>query len=298
MSNTEGKEKESKDNSTTVGKMRARILDTIKTEGISPKPKWHFLLKEWVIWVTAGIAFLLGAIATTLTIYMLNVNRFMEHVIEITDADFWFSVVPLLWILLVVVGIFYTVYAARESKKGYKWSLSWLVSIALFGSVVLGTSAYAVGAGDVIDGYLLTKMPLYKKMTHFEPDHWMDIDNGVVVGMVTSVLSEGCTVERMDTHTPLTILFDTETEILTPNQEILLNAPVKIIGEEVTDDTFYAKEVEPFMGRGGGMFRPPEMMQDELPGNGVMNGAMLMQSSGQGNMQNFQKRYKILMEDF
>ena len=42
-----------------------RLLDKMKADGLSPKPRWRFLLQNYVIWISGALALLIGAAATT-----------------------------------------------------------------------------------------------------------------------------------------------------------------------------------------------------------------------------------------
>jgi hypothetical protein len=244
--------------------MSEKILETIKKEGITPKPKWQFFIREWVVWGIVVLALFVGSIATALTIYIANASRFIEHQIIFSDIRYLFQIVPLLWILLFGIAVFYTVYALRETRRGYKWNPAWLVGTALALSVLIGSSTFASGIGEVIDMYLLTSVPFYKPLTNFQPKMWMDNDRGVIAGVVTEVSDTTFTVQKID-GALLEVTISEDTKILSPfglhegMRVRLVGTSTKQGGEEF--ECFEAMEVSPFKGRGG-------MMRFENPPSG------------------------------
>jgi hypothetical protein len=237
--------------------MKTHILEVIEKKGITPKPKWHFLLKEWAVWGSAVFALLFGSIATALTIYLINANRFTIDAIRITGLEYLFRWIPILWIVLTLLGIFYTVHAAKETRRGYKWNVSWLVGVAILCSVCIGSTAYTMGVGEKIDTYLLEQVPLYKPLTNFKPRHWMNIEEGVVAGVVLELSESGVTILPLDGEM-VHATFIPET-VFHLQQEIELGMPVHIVGTTTTmngEEVFTVSEISTFKGRGGKMRKP------------------------------------------
>ncbi|KKS30421.1 MAG: hypothetical protein UV60_C0003G0004 [Parcubacteria group bacterium GW2011_GWA2_43_11] len=233
-----------------------KILDLIEQKGLSPKPRWHFFVREWVVWGMVCVALLVGSLATTLTIYIGNASRFMERHILFSDLLFLFRLVPFLWLFLLCIAIFYTVYALRETRRGYRWSSSWLVAGAVGVSILIGSSAHALGIGEAIDRYLLTEMPLYKPLTNFHPKMWMDMEKGVVAGTVTEVEKETFMIKKLDGEI-LKIMVVSEKD-MHALPELHEGMRVRVVGTttiEGGENVFKSTAVEPFRGRGGSLFK-------------------------------------------
>ncbi|KKS38378.1 MAG: hypothetical protein UU98_C0007G0019 [Parcubacteria group bacterium GW2011_GWD2_42_14] len=239
-------------NKTEAPHLSKKILDLIEQKGLNPKPKWHFFVREWVVWGMVCVALLIGSLATALTIYIGNASRFMEHHILFSDLLFLFRLVPFLWLFLLCIAIFYTVYALRETRRGYRWSSSWLVALAVGVSILIGSSAHALGVGEAIDRYLLTEMPMYRPLTNFQPKMWMDTDQGVIAGTVTNVEKETFTLQKLDGEVLKVV-------IITENDNHPFRMPhegmrVRVVGTttiEGGENVFKSTLVQPFHGRGG-----------------------------------------------
>lgn len=238
----------------TPSKMSERILDVIEKKKLAPKPKWHFFLKEWFVWGMVFVALCVGSIATALTMYIANASRFIERQIIFSDIFFLFKLIPLVWLSLFGVAIFYTVYALRETRRGYRWSPAWLVGASLALSIILGSSVYASGISEAIDRYLLTEMPIYKPLTNFEPKMWMNTELGVVAGVVTDVEEETFTIQQIDGELLEVLPSPLCTETML--EELHEGMHVRLVGtttQQGGQALFEISEVQTFYGRGGMM---------------------------------------------
>jgi hypothetical protein len=234
--------------------VRDNVLTRIEEEKLAPKPAWHFLLKEWVVWIVAGVAFMAGGIASTLTFYIVNTSFFMEQYIERTPADRLFDLVPFFWIVLCVLALFYTVHAVRETRRGYRYNPKWLVTGALVLSIAFGYVAHAAGVGEDIDTYLLRELPMYKPLTAFHTAQWMHPDAGILVGVVQNIDGTSIVLKSLSGEEHA-VSFTTSTKAYL-SEQVYVGMPLRIVGTStVVDDTtvFYADSVGPFRGRGGRM---------------------------------------------
>jgi len=260
MTNEQGKP-------TSTPHMSEKIMELIEQKGLSPKPRWHFFVREWVVWGMVCLALLVGSLATTLTIYIGNASRFMERHILFSDLLFLFRLVPFLWLFLVCIAVFYTVYALRETRRGYRWSSSWLVAGAIGVSILIGSSAHALGVGEAIDRYLLSEMPLYRPLTSFHPKMWMDMEQGVVAGTVMNVEQEMFMIQKLDGDVLKVIIVPENDESFPRLHE---GMRVRVVGTttiEGGESVFAGTAVEPFHGRGGPLFKsvrplPPPQMKE------------------------------------
>lgn len=237
--------------------LSTRVFGAIEHDHIRPHSSLHFLMREWVIWAVAALALVLGAMATALTIYIAGASQFIEESIERSSLDVWFQMVPMFWLLLIAIGIYYTAHAVRETKRGYRYNPGWVVSGALGLSIALGYAVHLAGASEYIDNRLLESVPLYQPLTAFKPAQWMKPNAGVLAGVIESVATDTIEIRSLDG--------DVHTITLTPDTNVLKPAlmregmPVRVEGTTTEPDgeiIFTARVVGPFMGRGGRMHAP------------------------------------------
>jgi hypothetical protein len=229
-----------------------RVLGVIETDHLTPKPRWHFLLREWVVWFMAFGAFVVGSIASALSIYIADASRFMEHTIEISRIDVVFEAIPFVWLALLVVAIFYSVHALRETRRGYRFHVSWLVGAAVVASIGMGFILDAQGFGAALDRYLLVEAPFYQPVSGFSPGHWMRPQEGVIAGVVLNVDGDTFTVRSLD-GSDVEVRRSTTTVATCPSgeDEIGQGVRVRIMGTSTGEGTYEAYAICEFHGRGG-----------------------------------------------
>lgn len=231
-----------------------RVFETIDTRGVEPKPHWHFLLHEWVVWGIACSMFLVGSVATALSLYIVDASFFVERHIVQTDLGRIFGMLPWVWLVLVVVAVAYAVYALTSTEHGYRWHVGYLVLAALFLSVCTGYALNRFGMGEAIDRYLLTQVALYRPMSGFFPEYWMNVSEGRWVGMVVDEVDPNVFVLHSIDGTVWNVRVTDET-VYRGLQDVREYMRVRVVGTSTEEGMCEAYEVHTFRGRGGGMRR-------------------------------------------
>lgn len=231
--------------------LSTRVLSEIERKSLSPKPQWHFLAREWTIRAAAGAALLLGALSTALTLYIVNTSWPMR--IQLIHTPLWsfVSVMPFVWLTLLVLGIAYSVHAMHRTRRGYRWNSSWLVMGSILASTLVGALIYAAGLGKTIDDYLITQAPGYGMLSGHFPQHLMRPHDGILVGVLETRENSVVLVEPDGTVVQLS--FDL------PHGKVpsyAFERPVRLVGTTTTDGVFRVEAIAPLRGPGRG-FRGP-----------------------------------------
>jgi hypothetical protein len=242
-------------------KLSDAVLDAIEEKGVEPTPRWHFQFTNSVIWAGALVALLVGAISLAPTAHIILHTDYDAYRLA-SDSGFTFfaMTLPYLWLVLLAIGVSYAVYAARRTKTGYRFMLSKLV----LGSVVLGSlvggGLYAAGGGNAIDSYLLECdcVPLYREMSGFREDVWTTPERGLLAGVVTEVSGNSLTIEDFSGNT---WVIDVSAAQVRGKVSLTREEPIKIIGEQTGADTFAAREIRPWTGRGAQLHKHMRAMQ-------------------------------------
>src|SRR3989344_8809285 len=100
-----------------------KIIETIKDEGLRPKPRWQFLLKNYVLWGLTLLAILIGSLSFAVIIYMF-VNSDWEVYALVADniTAYVFLILPYFWILFLALFALVAYYNLRHTKNGYRFS--------------------------------------------------------------------------------------------------------------------------------------------------------------------------------
>ena len=170
--------------------IKDKVLESISEEQVTPKKRWHFVLREYGIWIIGIGAFVLGAVATAVTIYVMQAGDWDIHE-ELGYSSFGFALqaLPFVWLLLFLLFIIILDTAFRKSKKGYKVPVSIVVLGSLAVVAVTGVALHAVGVGERTDAYLEKKIPRYGTFGQPHMALWEDTETGRLAGVVTDVSS-------------------------------------------------------------------------------------------------------------
>jgi len=164
------------------------VFARIQEEGITPKPKWHFLMREGVVWSLGGVSVAVGALAVAVTLFEVRNTRWeMYDVAHTSFIDFCMDAVPFIWLgtfaLFAVVAYAFV----RSTKGGYRYRFETLMAVSLVASGVCGVVLYSTGAGAFLDEEMDAYMPLHHSLVERERMVWESPGEGRIAGIVREV---------------------------------------------------------------------------------------------------------------
>lgn len=218
------------------------VLERIKQEDISPKPKWEFLVKEYLVWASAGFLVVLGgvSIATAISIVVMgdwDILEFLGH----TPLSYTLVSLPYAWIVSLLGFMFLADYNIRHTKTGYKFSLLKLMAGIVFSSVFLGILLCSIGVGLAVDRVMTQHVPLYTQVGNRRAINLMHPEFGALVGKVIDQHEDGWTVKDLR-RTEWIVIVD-EADIL-GDPSSLVGMPVRILGEREDTQQFVFEAFE------------------------------------------------------
>ncbi len=162
----------------------ARITD----EGITPKPKWHFLMREGVVWSLGGFSVAVGALAVTVVLFEMRNTRWeMYDVAHPSFFDFLVEAVPFVWLGTFALFAVVAYRFIRSTKGGYRYRFETLMAVSLVASGVCGIALYSTGAGAFLDEEVGAYMPLHHSLMERERAVWGMTAEGRVAGIVREI---------------------------------------------------------------------------------------------------------------
>ncbi len=232
-----------------MAQISKKVLEKIEQENIRPYPKQYFLFKRSVIWTLFGISVLLGSISSGLIIYHMQhaewdlYPHFRQNILE-----FALMVIPYVWILFLIGFAFLIYYYFRRTEKGYRYSTVLVLSASLILSLLGGLALHQLGIVKRVDLAFEKNVPFYKGVHGRKIDMWTSPEKGLLAGKILEVLPNGKI--RLEDFKGKTWNIDISQTIwrgrITPQK----NLEIKIIGQQTGKDTFRAKEVRRWSGRG------------------------------------------------
>jgi len=252
-----------------------KLIDQIKKNKISPRPRWYFWLRNSLIWTAAGLALIISALAISVMAYLFQYNdlaiyqRAHKSLVEVL-----LRTLPYFWLIFLAIFIFIIYYNIRKTKKGYRYSLTVIISFSIITSLILGALFHKIGWGQAIDDVLGARAPLYGQVFNRQMDFWFEPQDGRLVGLVISQDEKDLMILDPDGklwEVQLPVRQDLETIPDFIEEFIKIGLPISLIGQVLDENSFQAEIIRP-MGPLGRKFihRPVMDSNPDCPRGGCL----------------------------
>ncbi|MFC1756349.1 hypothetical protein ACFLY1_00175 [Patescibacteria group bacterium] len=220
------------------------VLEKIEKKHLKPKPKWEYLLKNYVFWVLGAIALFIGGAATSVIIFTLVNNDW--DVYRYLNGSAWKNMLimlPYLWFIFFTLFSFVAYYNVKHTKHGYRYSFFAVVFMTLLASIILGFGFYFLGLSHVIDNSFGRHFTGHRPFLEKRQQMLVQPGKGVLSGIVRAVSNSGDFVLEDFKGNEWNILTD---ELEKPHKMLLMNGlSVVIIGQEENEGSFNACALRP-----------------------------------------------------
>lgn len=172
----------------TAKEISQDVLKKIEAQNIAPRPRWHFILRNIVVWMIAVFCIVFGALTVSLMIFIFTHGAWEARgIIDRGPFEHFFAVFPLLWLISFILFIVLADYAVRATKMGYKYSTGVLALIIIVTSVIGGMALHIIGVSQHTDKALGQHVPYYKTV-EMQQNRFLHIpEKGQIVGRVINV---------------------------------------------------------------------------------------------------------------
>lgn len=240
--------------------LESKIIKTIKETRLSPKPRWHFLLKNKFIWALGIFSLIVGAASVSVILYLFN-NNLTPHQLVGESFLAWFLLsLPYFWLVFLVLFIWLLYYNIKHTSKGYRYQPVVIATLAILMSIALGIIFSGLGWGKKIDSILGERAPLYDVMFNPQIEMWSRPHQGRLSGLVIS-LQDGSRFIISDRD-------KVEWQILHDEKEgetVVLGQVLRLLGRISGDNEFTAERVMPMHPGRDFFLRPRPGMKQPLP---------------------------------
>jgi len=246
------------------------LIAKIKEEKISPKPRWHFLLKNYVVWTIGGLALLIGAASVSVLTYLLKNNDWgVRQAVHKSWGEFLLLTLPYFWLLFLGLFILIIYYNVKHTKRGYRYPIWSIIVASILASVVLGEGLFLAGLGEKIDSVLGRHAPFYAEFMNPQLDFWSNPEEGRLVGLPIESLGDDryLLVDRNQKEWKIIVASSTDNNFfkLASRAEDMPPLPVRLIGEQISDQEFEVKRVMPLEPGRAFFERPEHKMKPRKP---------------------------------
>lgn len=225
-----------------------KIIEKINEEELKPTPRWHFLLKNKVLWIVFGIASLLGALAFSVILFAIQQTDFelINHLSH-SGLELFLGLLPFLWIGFLVVFLLIAMYSVQYSNRGYKFSLASLTGYSAALSILIGTLFFIAGGAKGLENAFAANVSFYESMQEKKVKLWSMPDDGFLSGEIIGTELKSFQLKDFSGDE---WQINYEGAFVPPVVLIERGEIVKLVGDKTSDQSFKASEVRPWGGIG------------------------------------------------
>ncbi len=222
-----------------------KTLKAIEEKNIVAKPKWRFLLKNYVFWLFFVLATFIGALAVTVIIFI-----FLDHdwdVFEYFDKslfEYIFISLPYFWLIIFLLFLAAAYYNFKYTRRGYRYNFFKIFAGGLLLSLTLGILLFLFGLDSEIHEIFLEQIPFYNKLVYTKEDIWVFPDKGLLSGEIIDNKNK----EEFKLRDFSGNIWQIQTDGTTwpDNFVFQVGARIKLIGELKDDNIFLVKIIKPW----------------------------------------------------
>ncbi|MFA6255392.1 MAG: hypothetical protein WC675_05195 [Patescibacteria group bacterium] len=222
-----------------------KILEKIKEGHIKPKPRWEFLLKNYVTWAIFAIAILIGSQATGVMIFMMNHTEWEDYIQQESFPQQILMNLPFFWLVVLIIFIAVAFYNIKHTKQGYKHSPLIIVLLSIIISLAIGTIVYATGGGERLEDIFYRRVGFYQQIMRQSGRMFINPEQGRIAGVIIEITPDSVIVEDFQGNI---------WKIVTSTENLILGQRVHILGNMLPDQQFETQIIKPHFRP----FRPPK----------------------------------------
>jgi hypothetical protein len=224
-----------------------KILEKIKEEKIVPKPRWQFLLKNYVIWTIFGASIIVGSLSLAVILHTTLENDWdIYRYLGKDPIIFIFISLPYFWIILLALILAADYYEYKHTKSGYRYRYYWIVLCSILVSFVLGLVFLHLGMGKEIDEIFARNIPYYSGTLKHKKEIWSHPEKGLLAGRIKKIIDN----KDFDLEDFRGAIWEVREGNIIWHEEPKVEEEVKILGDK-TDNccVFFAKEIRSWAGK-------------------------------------------------
>jgi len=224
-----------------------KLIQKIKEEKITPKPKWYFALKNALIWSLYLLFILIGAISFSIVLFAVQQTDFelLSHIGH-SKLEALLSILPIIWLISLIGFIAGSIYSIYNSKRGYKFTFNKIIALSVGLSIVIGTIFFISGGASWFEEAFALRVGFYESIQKKKEKIWQNPEKGNIAGTIIKVDDDKIELQDLDNNKWQIDLHD----VFIPRAVFLEKGEkVKITGKKIDDNTFKAEGIYPWGGK-------------------------------------------------
>ncbi len=228
-----------------MSEISEKVLKTIEKKQITPKARWFFVLKNYIIWIFSAVFIIFGSLSVSTILFILTTHDW--DVYDYLGRSFFEHVlisIPYLWIFIFSLLILIAYYDFVHTKYGYRYAVFHIFIGIIVSSLILGTILFCLGVDSEIHEAFSKNVPFYNNLIYYKEDIWNRPEKGLLAGEVVDIKDKN---EFVIKDFQGKIWHITGDNIIWPDGIMLQKGiKIKIIGKKQSNDIFYGRIIRPW----------------------------------------------------
>ncbi len=154
-----------------MNELSDNILKKLQAQGVTPKPRWHFLLTRSVFWTLAVVSVLIGSMAFAVGIFVFIDNSEVSPAAmeqsQIADVA---QNIPFIWLGVLTLFTLSAYFGFRNTRSGYRYATAKVILSVILASILLGLILDEFDFGQRTHEFLLSHTHFYDSIIHSRND--------------------------------------------------------------------------------------------------------------------------------
>jgi hypothetical protein len=164
-------------------------------------------------------------------------------------SEFILGITPVIWLFSLIIFLILTMLVIKNSKKGYKYTLSNLIAFSISFSVLIGTLFFISGGAQYLENSFATQFSSYQSIESLKMNRWSHPENGYLSGNIIKISESEIVIEDFNKQK---WQVDISNAKVRGNKAIEEGMKIKFIGAQTNHDHFEADEIRHWGGNGRG----------------------------------------------
>ena len=172
-------------------KLSNKILNRIKKEKVTPKPRWYFILIHTLLGTAILSSMIIGSIAVAIIIRHCTLTDWeLAHQFTGGHLHSFFMFIPYIWIIFIGFSILLADLLFKHTKKGYRIEPWKIISASIVLSIIGGGLFFITKADKPIENELRKNIPPYVQWEKRRNRMFIVPEKGALAGELTEIKSD------------------------------------------------------------------------------------------------------------
>lgn len=224
-----------------------KILETLKEKHLKPTSRFRVLFNSYLWAFFAFLMVIFGSLSVSVIIfYLRNEDWALYNRAGFSELTFLLTMIPYFWIILSLIFVVLAYYNFRHTKFGYRYRFSVIVVAYFVISVVLGSGAYVLGAGERMESlFFNNNVIFYGQMMEKRQAIWNKPERGMIAGQIISINQYENELQVLDLAEKIWLV-DISRIHLPPFIHLNFAERVRVFGKVISENSIEAEMIKPF----------------------------------------------------